>query len=254
MSNLPSAAPEPFELLPAIDLQGGRVVRLRRGDLTDPTVYGDDPVAVALGFVEAGARWIHVVDLDGASGGASQGSVVSRIVAELGARASCQVAGGLRDADAVARMLDLGAARVVIGTAALRDPALAGRLVDRFGARRLVAAIDVRDGHALGDGWRPGAAGFPMAQAMQDLGAAGVARFAVTAIDRDGLLGGPDLDLLRSAVDLDLGPIIASGGISSISDLTAVRDAGASGAIVGRALYEGRLRLAGALDAVAQRR
>jgi phosphoribosylformimino-5-aminoimidazole carboxamide ribotide isomerase len=247
VSNVPTV-PEPFELLPAIDLQGGRVVRLRMGDLTDPTVYHDDPVAVAVGFVEAGARWIHVVDLDGASGGPAQSSTVRRVVAELGATVSCQVAGGLRDEAAVERMVEAGAARVVVGTAALRDPGFAGRLVERYGAGRVVIAIDVRGGHALGDGWGPGATERPMAEAMHDLAAAGVARFAVTAIDRDGLLAGPDLDLLRSAVALRLGRVIASGGVSSITDLAAVRDAGATGAIIGRALYEGRLRLEDALD------
>ncbi len=247
MSNRPTA-PEAFELLPAIDVQGGRVVRLRRGDLTDPTVYDNDPVAVAIGFVEAGARWIHIVDLDGASGGDAQGAIVARVIGAVGGAVSCQVAGGLRDADAVARMIDAGASRVVVGTAALRDPGFAGRLVGRFGAGRIVAAIDVRGGHALGDGWRPGATGIPMAEAMRGLGGTGVERFAVTAIDRDGLLDGPDLDLLRTAVDLGLGRVIASGGISSAPDLAAVRDAGASGAIVGRALYEGRLRLEDALD------
>ncbi len=239
-----------FQIMPAIDLQGGRVVRLRRGRLEQPTVYGDDPLAVATSFAEAGTGWIHVVDLDGASGSPVQTGVVQDIVRQVGASVACQVAGGLRDVDAVAGMLEAGAARAVIGTAALQDPGFAGVLVQRFGASRIVAAIDVRHGLALGDAWRSDALGVPMGEAMQRLAEAGVGIFAVTAIDRDGVLRGPDLALLRSAVDLGAGMILASGGISSIEDLLATRAAGASGAIVGRALYEGRIDLAAALASI----
>jgi phosphoribosylformimino-5-aminoimidazole carboxamide ribotide isomerase len=242
---------ETFHLLPAIDLQGGHVVRLRQGDLGDPTVYDDDPSAVAAAFVEAGATWIHVVDLDAAAGARAQTDVVQGIVSSVGRSASCQVAGGLRDRSAVERMLDAGAARVVIGTAALRDPRFAGELVARFGPTRVVAAIDVRDGRALGDGWRSDAVGVPMVEAMRGLAEAGVGMFAVTAIDRDGILGGPDLDLLAAGVGLGLGRVLASGGISSTADLLAVRAAGAAGAIVGRAIYEGRLDLRDALATLA---
>ncbi len=241
-----------FELLPAIDLRTGRVVRLRRGDFGEETVFGDDPAAVAAQFVAAGAAWIHVVDLDGARAGVPrQAEVVARIVAQVGGRARCQVAGGLRTVEAVATALAAGAARVVIGTTALRDPALVGELVRRHGAARIVVALDVRDDLALGEAWRPGAAGRPVNEALGALADVGVERFAVTAIERDGLLAGPDLELLGRLVALGRGAIIASGGIGSLADLRAVHLLGCAGAIIGRALYESRLDLAEAVRTVA---
>jgi phosphoribosylformimino-5-aminoimidazole carboxamide ribonucleotide (ProFAR) isomerase len=140
---------------------------------------------------------------------------------------------------------------VVIGTAALRDPSFAARLVDRHGAARVLVALDVRDGLALGNGWRAGAPGIDPADALDRLGDAGVESFAVTSIDRDGLLEGPDLALLEQLVGHGRGRIIASGGVRSIEDLEAVRALGCTGAIIGRALYEGRLDLADAIARLA---
>jgi phosphoribosylformimino-5-aminoimidazole carboxamide ribotide isomerase len=233
-----------FELLPAIDLIEGRVVRLRRGEFDQETSYGDDSVAVARAFADAGALWLHVVDLDGARAGEPrQLSLAAEIVAEAYGRMQVEIGGGLRTAEAIAGALGTGAARAVIGTALLRDPDFAASLVARHGPDRLVASIDVRDGLALGEGWREGAAGLPAAEAIAGLAAAGIETFEVTAIERDGLLEGPGLDLLRSLVGLERGRIIASGGISSIDDVLAVQAAGCAGAIIGRALYEGRIDL-----------
>jgi phosphoribosylformimino-5-aminoimidazole carboxamide ribotide isomerase len=240
-----------FELLPAIDLRAGRVVRLRAGDLATETVFGDDPVEVARGFSAAGASWLHVVDLDGArSGRRRQAELVVRIVAAVGEGVACEVAGGLRDADAVAAALAGGARRVALGTAALRRPRLAGELVATHGANQIVVALDVRDGLAVGDGWQAGAAGVPVDGALGRLADEGVVTFEVTAIARDGGLAGPDQALLERLVRLDRGRIIASGGIRSIDDLLAVRGLGCAGAIVGRALYEGGLDLAAAVAAL----
>jgi phosphoribosylformimino-5-aminoimidazole carboxamide ribotide isomerase len=233
-----------FELLPAIDLIEGRVVRLRRGDFDQETSYGDSPTAVARAFADAGAGWLHVVDLDGARAGEPrQLGLAAEIVAEAYGRMQVEIGGGLRTAEAIAGALGTGAARAVIGTALLRDPDLAAILVARHGPDRLVASIDVRDGMALGEGWREGAPGLPAAEAVAGLAAAGIETFEVTAIERDGLLEGPDLDLLRSLVGLGSRRIIASGGIASIDDVIAVQAAGCAGAIVGRALYEGRIDL-----------
>lgn len=240
-----------FEVIPAIDLRGGRVVRLVEGDFARETRYGEDPEAVALGFAAAGARWIHVVDLDGAKGEDRQTHTVERIVRAVAGRAACQVGGGLRSVAAVAAALDAGASRVVLGTAILNDEGVARTLVTAHGSARIVAALDVRAGQAVGDGWVPGATGRDVAVAVAALADAGVVRFAVTSIARDGLLGGPDIALLRRLVALDRGAVIASGGISSIADLEAVRDIGCEAAIVGRALYEGRVDLAAALEALA---
>ncbi len=240
-----------FELLPAIDLRGGRVVRLRQGDFDRETAYSTDPAAVAAGFADEGARWLHVVDLDGArTGSPGHGREVGEIVTRVGDRLRVEVAGGLRTHDAVASVLEAGAWRVAVGTAALRDPSFAGALVARHGAARVVASIDVRAGRAVGEGWSAEAAGEQAADAVHRLADAGVATFEVTAIDRDGLLGGPDLALLRELVALDRGRIIASGGVATVADLRAVREIGCAGAIVGRALYEGRLRLPEALAAI----
>jgi phosphoribosylformimino-5-aminoimidazole carboxamide ribotide isomerase len=237
-----------FDLLPAIDLRAGRVVRLRQGDFTRETAYSDDPVAVARGFVDGGARWLHVVDLDGArSGVPAHGDVVRAIIAAVGDRAAVEVAGGLRDETAVDAILDAGAGRVVVGTAALRDPAFAGRLVERHGAKRVVAAVDVRDDQAVGEGWAVDAAGHDAETAMRRLADAGIGTFEVTAVARDGLGTGPDLDLYRRLVALDLGAIVASAGITSLDDLAAVRTIGCCGAIVGRALYDGSLELGAAI-------
>lgn len=238
----------PFDVLAAIDLRGGRVVRLKQGDFDRETAYSDDPVETARQFADAGARWLHVVDLDGArTGQPAHGTVIASIVRAVGERVNVEVAGGLRDEAAVAAVLGFGAARAVVGTAALRDPAFAGRLIDAHGVDRIAVSIDVRDGLALGQGWVTDAQGVPAEEAITRLAQDGVATFEVTAIDRDGLLGGPDLDLYERIVTLGVGSIIASGGISSADELHAVRALGCEGAIVGRALYEGRLEMREAL-------
>ena len=238
-----------FEILAAIDLLGGRVVRLRQGDFDQATAYGDDPAAVAAGFVAAGIRWLHVVDLAGARAGRPvHGSAIAALLRTVEGRASVEVGGGIRDAASAATLLGAGVDRVVLGTGALRDPALARELVERFGAERVAVAIDIRDGRTLGEAWRAGATGDDPAAVVARLSDAGVRTFEVTAIDRDGLLGGPDLELYRGLVALGLGSIVASAGIASRSDIEAVRAVGCSGTIIGRALYDGTVELEEALN------
>ena len=247
-----SRKPEPgaLEILPAIDLRGGRVVRLVRGDFDRETVYDGDPVAVAVRFTDGAATWLHVVDLDGARDpDRRQLDVVAAIIAGVGDRVRLEVAGGLREPAAVERVLAAGAARVVVGTAALADPTFAERLVAAHGASHIAVALDVRHGLAVGHGWARGARGVPAGEAMARLADAGVTIFEVTAIDRDGTLRGPDLALLGELAGSGQGDVIASAGISSAADLRAVRALGCSGAIVGRALYEGRLTIAEAIAA-----
>ena len=238
-----------FDLFPAIDLRGGRVVRLRQGDFDREQVYSEDPVTVAAGFAASGARWIHVVDLDGArSGEPRQAATVGAIVEAAPKQGTrIQVAGGLRTVAAISAALETGARRVVIGTAALSDPSVVDAALERHGAERVAVALDVRDGLAVGDGWVAGAPGQPVDTALQRLANRGVTTFAVTAIDRDGLLGGPDLGLLERCVGQTGAAILASGGIRSIADLQAVRAIGCAGAIVGRAIYDGGLDLGDAL-------
>ena len=240
-----------FEILPAIDLEGGRVVRLSQGDFARQTVYDENPIAAARAFADAGATWLHVVDLDGArSGGPCQLELVSAIVAEVHGRVRVEVGGGLRTAGSVAGALGTGASRVAVGTSALRDPAFALTILARFGPARVVGSLDIRDGLAFGDGWRQDSRGVPVADALEMMSAAGIDTFEVTAIDRDGLMGGPDIPLLRSLVRLGAGRIIASGGISSLEDVLAVQAAGCGGVIIGRALYEGRVTLREVVTAI----
>jgi len=237
-----------FEILPAIDLRGGRVVRLRRGHFEHETAYSDDPAEMARGFAIAGARWIHVVDLDGArAGNPVQRESIRSILAAAGEGTRVEVAGGLRTIDAVTDVLAAGASRAVLGTAALANAALVGALVSTHGADRIAVAIDVRDGRAVGHGWMAGTAGVDAAIAIEALAGVGVTTFEVTAIERDGMLEGPDLGLYDRLVQLDAGAIIASGGITTLDDLRDLRAHGCAGAILGRALYEGRLDLAAAV-------
>lgn len=239
-----------FEILPAIDIRGGRVVRLVRGDFTRETVYADDPAAVAAAFADAGVRWLHVVDLDGVRDPARrQVATLGAVVAAVGGRVAVEVAGGMRDVAAVAAALRAGATRVAIGTAALRDPSLVGSIVRELGAAKVAVALDVRDGCALGDAWADDATGVPLAEAVARVTEQGAAILEVTAVHRDGTLAGPDVALLDKVLRTTDAAVLASAGIRSASDIEAVRLLGCAGAIVGRALYDGTLALADALAA-----
>ena len=242
-------SPRAFLLAPSVDLLGGRVVRLRNGDPSQATVYGDDPAAAARRWAREGADLLHVVDLDGAlSGRAAQAMTVAGVVrAGLESGIPSEVAGGLRDEASVGHALAMGAERVVLGTALLADPTLAGRLVARHGSARVVAALDVRDGLAVGEGWRTGAASVPLDRAVARLVDAGISILEVTAISRDGTMAGPDLALLARVRRLaPTASLLASAGVRSARDVRLVRDAGCDGVILGRALYEGALFLGGA--------
>jgi phosphoribosylformimino-5-aminoimidazole carboxamide ribotide isomerase len=234
---------------PAIDLRGGRCVRLLRGAFDRETVYGDDPVAVARGFAAAGARWLHVVDLDGARAGRPvQAALVAAICAAVDV--PVQVGGGLRDAAAVDEMLAAGARRVVLGTVAVRDPALAGALC-RAHPGRVALGLDARDGRLQVAGWTEGSRLAPAALAARaaELGAAAV---IYTDVGRDGTQEGPDLEGTRAVARAAGVPVIASGGVGSLAHVRALAalDAdGVAGVIVGRAIHAGTIRLADALAA-----
>lgn len=236
-----------MDLYPAIDIRNGHVVRLSQGDASHATVYADDPVAVAGRFVEHGARWIHVVDLDRAFGSGDNTALVRQIVAAVGTRVRIQLGGGLRSLDRVGESLELGAARVVIGTSAAIDPAFVPAALTMAGADRVAVGIDARNGFVAVRGWT--ATSTLTARALVDrVVADGVGTVIYTDVSRDGMLLGPDIEgaaLLQNAGVR----VIASGGVSSLDDVRAVRDAGLAGAIVGRALYEGRFDLISALEA-----
>lgn len=246
-----------MDLFPAIDLRGGRCVRLVEGDFDQETVYGDDPVAVARSFAEAGARWIHVVDLDAAKTGEPVNRPVVAAIAEAVAPAvNVQTGGGVRSIEDASDLIARGAARVVIGTAAAQNRELVAEAAERWPGR-IAVGVDHRGGRVRVRGWTEDA-GVATEDLVRDSAAGGVSAVVVTDISRDGRLEGPDIEGLSALLAATHAPIIASGGVSSVADIEALADirsggAGLAGVIVGRAIYEGRVDLGEALAAVASR-
>ena len=221
-------------------------MRLRQGDYAQETVYDEDPADAARRWVEQGARSLHIVDLDGArQGRPANSATIRRMVAA--AAVPCQLGGGLRCGDHVREALDWGIERVVIGTRALEDREWFGRLCRRHPGRILLG-IDAKNGLAATDGWQATSAvtALELARRFQDLPLAGL---VCTDISRDGMLEGPNLAALAELVAAAAVPVIASGGMTTVEDIRRVRQAGAAGCIIGRALYEGRLNLAAAMAA-----
>lgn len=231
-------------LVPAIDVLGGRVVRLVRGRPGTESVYSDDPARVAQAFARGGAGLLHVVDLDAALGTGDNREAIAGVIRASGV--AVQVGGGLRTLAAVGAMVEAGAARVVVGTEAVADPGFLEEAVASFGDR-VVAALDTDGRRVLVQGWTEAAG--PLEAVLGALEAAGAPRFLVTAVARDGTLGGPDLALYRRVAALTDRPVLASGGVRHAGDLRALAATGVEGAVVGRALHEGALSLADALAA-----
>lgn len=231
-------------VLPAIDLRDGRAVRLTQGDYAQETVYADDPLEVAASFVEAGAAWLHVVDLDGAlEGEPRNGDLIARIVNEVSIRV--EVSGGIRDEEAVRSALVAGAARVVVGTRALADQAFVERIVLEHG-EQIAVGLDCRGTRLQARGWTEDAGELdPM---LERLNAVGARCYIVTDVGRDGMLNGPNLDLLKHVAARTNATVVASGGVSSLEDLRALRAAGVAETIVGKALYAGRFTLREAIE------
>jgi phosphoribosylformimino-5-aminoimidazole carboxamide ribotide isomerase len=240
-----------FELYPAIDVRGGRVVRLRQGDYAQETRYPADPFELAQEYARSGARWLHLVDLDAArSGGYSLDALLARIAAETPLHV--QTGGGVRNEADVERLLAAGAARVVVGSLAVRMPERVAFWLERYGAERLVLALDTRQDEAGTwrlplHGWTE-ASGRNLGDVLSHYVASGLRHVLSTDIARDGMLAGPNLELYRHL--RRLAPwlqVQASGGVRDAADVAAVRSAGCAGVVLGRALLEGRLVLAEAL-------
>jgi len=254
-----SGSPFGVTLLPAIDLRGGQCVRLFQGDYGRETVYGQDPVAQAMVFVDAGAEVLHVVDLDAARTGEPQNrDAIAQICAKTGV--PVQVGGGVRTVDAAQALFDVGVARVVIGTAALESPEIVAELVEQ--GKPVAIGIDARGDEVATHGWTE-QTGRTVAEVTKQFTEIGVDGFVVTEIARDGTMEGPDLAGLRTVLEATDVGVVASGGVGSLEDLATLKamSTGSTestgsryldGVIMGRALYEGAFDMAGALKAVAQ--
>jgi 1-(5-phosphoribosyl)-5-[(5-phosphoribosylamino)methylideneamino] imidazole-4-carboxamide isomerase/N-(5'phosphoribosyl)anthranilate isomerase len=236
-----------LELLPAVDVADGRAVRLVRGEAGSETTYGE-PLAAALAWQEAGAAWIHLVDLDAAVGRGGNRDRLAEVVGRLDVRV--EMSGGIRDDASLEAALATGCARVNVGTAALEDPDWCARAIARFGDR-VAVGLDVRGTTLAARGWTQ--EGGELYEVLARLDRDGCARYVVTDVGRDGTMTGPNLDLLRDVCAATDRPVVASGGVSSLDDLRAVATLvphGVEGAIVGKALYAGAFTLQDALAAV----
>jgi phosphoribosyl isomerase A len=238
-----------LELLPAVDVAGGQAVRLVQGAAGTETSYGD-PVDAAMAWQDAGAEWIHLVDLDAAFGRGSNGPQLADLIGQLKVRV--ELSGGIRDDKSLAIALATGCTRVVIGTAALEDPDWVADVIAEHGDR-IAVGLDVRGTRLAARGWTTD--GGELDDALDRLEAAGCARYVVTDIEKDGMLRGPNLELLRRVCARTAQPVVASGGVSSLADLQAIAGLvplGVEGAIVGKALYAGAFTLQEALAVVSE--
>jgi phosphoribosylformimino-5-aminoimidazole carboxamide ribotide isomerase len=239
-----------FTLYPAIDLKGGQVVRLKRGEMDQATVYAEDPAAQAASFAKAGFGWVHVVDLDGAfAGRPANAEAVRGILAAVGG-ISVQLGGGIRDMATAEAWLAAGVARIILGSAAVKDPDFA-RAACRAFPGRVALGIDARDGFVATEGWAEtsGVTAEELALRFADAGAAAI---IYTDISRDGMLTGVNVDATAALARAVPIPVIASGGVASVDDITALKaERVVSGAILGRALYDGRIEPAEALRVAA---
>ncbi len=237
------SATDPFVIAPALDVLEGRCVRLAQGEREQVTIEGGDPEEAAKRFVGEGAPLLHLVDLDGAFSGTPSPGLLERVVAAAGG-VPVQVGGGYRTLEAIDAALAAGASRVLVGTAAAGPDFLAAA-APRFG-EGLVVAVDVRDGRVALEGWTADTPLTPT-ELVRRCAEAGVARLLVTNVRRDGSLEGPDLELLEEVLGASALPVLAAGGISSVDDLRRLRELGCEGAVLGSALWLGRISLADAL-------
>ena len=233
-------------LLPAVDVAGGKAVRLTQGEAGTETNYGD-PVDAALEWTKQGADWIHLVDLDAAFGRGSNAAIIRRVIKQVRG-VQVEVSGGIRDDRSLEAALESGASRINLGTAALENPEWAADVIGRYGDV-IAVGLDVRGTTLAARGWTQ--EGGDLWTVLERLEAAGCSRYVVTDVTKDGTLKGPNIELLREITARTTKPVIASGGVASLDDISALRDLvpiGVEGAIVGKALYAGAFTLAEALD------
>jgi len=230
-----------MRIYPAIDIKDGKCVRLKQGAFNDVTVYNDDPAAQALIWRESGGEYIHVVDLDGARNGCGfNNSTISRVIGL--AEVPVQVGGGIRTVEDIECKLSMGAARVILGTAAVKDPGLLETAVKQFGAERIVVGIDVKDGFAAISGWEDSTR-LTALEICLDIKRLGLNTVIYTDISKDGMMQGPNVESTARLMNETGMDIIASGGVSSMEDLRRLHEIGVSGVIVGKALFMGTVKL-----------
>jgi phosphoribosylformimino-5-aminoimidazole carboxamide ribotide isomerase len=235
-----------FTVYPAIDLRGGKVVRLKEGDPARMTLYSDDPAETAQKWLEMGAAWLHVVNLDGAFGESDNTNRDAlKSILKLGARV--QLGGGIRSLDAVDAALSLGVSRVILGTIAIEQPEIVRDSLTRFGAERIAVGIDARDGLVRTYGWKDNS-GVPALDLALQMRTFGLATVIFTDVSRDGMGGGLNIPATRELSEKSQLNVIASGGVHTIEDVVAAKDAGLAGCIIGRALYDGTVDLVKALQ------
>ena len=233
-----------LELLPAVDVKDGRAVRLVQGALDKESIYGA-PLEVALEFQAAGAEWLHLVDLDAAFGRGSNATLLAEVVAALDIKV--ELSGGIRDDESLKRALATGCSRVNLGTAALEDPEWTAKVIKQYGDR-IAVGLDVRGTTLAARGWTK--EGGELFETIERLDRDGCSRYIVTDVAKDGTLTGPNLELLKSVCAATKAPVVASGGVSSLADIAAIRqlvEIGVEGSIVGKALYAGAFTLPEAL-------
>jgi phosphoribosylanthranilate isomerase len=238
-----------LELLPAVDVADGQAVRLTQGEAGSETNYGD-PLAAAMDWVAGGAEWIHLVDLDAAFGRGSNADLLATVVREVtdGTGVKVELSGGIRDDASLTRAMATGCARVNLGTAALENPEWTARAIAEYGDR-VAVGLDVRGTTLAARGWTQD--GGDLWEVLARLDAEGCSRYVLTDVKKDGMLSGPNIELLREVARATTAPVVASGGISSLDDIAALRaltGEGIEGAIVGKALYNGNFTLPEALD------
>ncbi len=237
-----------MDIYPAIDLYGGKAVRLNKGDYASATIYNDDPVSQALDFKSQGAKYLHAVDLDGARYGRPENlQIIKNII--MRSRLKTEIGGGIRDIESAVMYLDAGAERVILGTAAVRNPELISELAYVYGSERVAVGVDIRGGNVLVEGWTEDS-GIHYLDFMDMLIDKGAGTVICTDISKDGTLSGTNLELYKDLVSRFGGriKITASGGITTVEDVAALRDIGVDAAILGRAVYTGDIDLRKALE------
>jgi phosphoribosylformimino-5-aminoimidazole carboxamide ribotide isomerase len=229
-----------MEIIPAVDIRGGRCVRLYQGDYNQETVFDEDPVTAALTWYSQGARWLHIVDLDGAVAGEPRNmEVIGEIMKESGLL--IELGGGIRQEEVAEKLLRQGISRLVLGTAAIENRELVKKLCQRFG-EAIAVGLDARDGKIAIRGWQKNTV-FEIVQLSREMVDAGVRRFIYTDIKRDGTLTEPNFDMMKRLIAETSVPVIVAGGISRLDHLRRIKELGAEGAIIGKALYTGDINL-----------